>query len=238
MKYSNEFSLKKWICTSMKWVVVMMGFSSTVAQATPYTYAFNIGYDHSDSTAFFGSSAVLEVTVDNGSNSNTTQNYTWSDISYLNLYTQGGYYGLATVYPSGYPATLASISSSHNTDHAALFNTDPSGAHASWAGTSQTEQFDQYKSLYRESYYVEVGAGAIHGLTLYYAYYAPYCQQGPCFTETAYTQTLNAGLSGALIANPPYLQVIPLPGSWIMLASGLLMIGIRGKKNQPGLLNV
>jgi len=231
MEYASKSGLKLLFGNGLKLAVAAIGLCAATAQAKPFTYAFTIGYDHVDSTAAFGSSAILDVTVDNGGNSNVAQSYTWNDIAYLNVSTSGGYFSLATVYPPAYLQIYnTTLSSSHKTDNTSLFNTDQSGALASWVATGLNEQFIQYKSDYRNNYSIELGAGAVYGLTLFHAYYAPYCQQGYCYSETAYTKTLNTGLSGALIANPLYLQVIPLPGSWIMLGSGLVMMSLRRRK--------
>lgn len=216
---------------------------SPAAHATPYTYEFSIAYDFSDDPLYFGSAALLDVTVDNGGATNADQSYAWSDIAYLNVSTVGGSFSLSTQYPPDYftnpyystPGMQISIGQQAATDNTALFHTDPTGANAVFAGTGLDELFTQSWGQYRSSFSAQLGAGANKGLSLSATYFAPYCNYATCWQGTAYTQTIAAGLSGVLITpNPVYLQTVPLPASGALLVTGLLALGAGRNRRSAG----
>jgi hypothetical protein len=206
---------------------------SPITYAAPYTYEFTQSYSFNDSPGYFGTAAVVDVTVDNGNSSNASQTYTWNNILYLNITTIGGGFALSTAYPPDYaynPVPIT-ISKTAATDNTLFFNTDASGANAFFVPTSQNESFSQYRlNYYRQSISARLGAGIYYALDLYDTYSAPY-MMGESIVSRAYVDTFSPNLSGVLVTpNPIYQAVVPIPASGWMLISGLIAIGCSGRK--------
>lgn len=232
MKISNRRNLNEKIRKILALTAICL---SPISYAAPFTYEFVQGYSFSNDqdTGYFGSAAVIDVTVDNGNSGNASQTYTWNDILYLNITTIGGHFELSTSYPPNYieyygPITIDKTAA---TDNSVFFNTDASGVNAFFVPTSQNESFTQNISRYRETFSGQLGAGAFHALDLNHTYSAPY-MMGGSIVYNAYADTFSPNLSGSLVTpNPVYLQTVPIPATGWMLFSGLIALGsLRRKK--------
>ena len=77
--------------TSMLGASVALVALANEARATPFTYSFNMPkWQVSQSAPIFGTNAVLDITVNNGSKSGKNQSYTFSEIQSLSVAAVGG----------------------------------------------------------------------------------------------------------------------------------------------------
>jgi len=70
---------------------LLLCLAPSVGQATPFTFQFDLpAYDFNTAPAEFGTSAVVDVTVNNGAANDISQNYAFSNITGLSATTVGG----------------------------------------------------------------------------------------------------------------------------------------------------
>jgi hypothetical protein len=81
--------------------------AGSAADATPFTFQFDMpAWNYNSSAAEFGSSAVLDVTVDNGAANDVSQNYAFSTITGLSATTAGG--SFSGTWTSGFNSNVPS----------------------------------------------------------------------------------------------------------------------------------
>ncbi len=69
---------------------LLLCLAPSAGQAVPFTFQFDMAYDFNQDPAEFGTSAIVDVTVDNGAANDISQNYAFSDITGLSATTVGG----------------------------------------------------------------------------------------------------------------------------------------------------
>lgn len=180
-----------------------------MVSASPYTYEIQQNWSSASDAGVFGTTAYVDITVDNGGSSNASQSYTWSDITGMSLHTNGTF---AATWINHYTGGTGAASD-------VLFSTDLTGINALFnIGSSANDHY--YNTNSNPGYYMQFAAGSGHTAL----YVNPDSQN---YSLYAYLHPWNDQVNGTLITGQ---HEVPEPGTIALLGLGLLGVaGLRKK---------
>lgn len=170
---------------------------SANAYSIPFVYEVGALWQDNTDLSTYGIAAVLFITVDNGSLTNSNQTFTWQDITNIHYSTYGGTYGLNSAgnqYTSSSPLPPVSFLTTDATGLGTL-DIDNSGANPEYFNTQDPE-----------GGYAQFGAGTFNNIAYYNGQSRASFHAGPSnWVTTAYP--------------------VPEPESYVMMLAGLGLVG-------------
>ncbi|WP_347990176.1 hypothetical protein [Methylomonas sp. AM2-LC] len=196
-------------------------------QANDFTYQIDVNYAVSGYEPVFipefGTSAIIDITVNNGNTTNMSQSYSFTDIKSISVSTlaSGGTFQLTTNY-----ATYGQDMSAYN-----LLTTNSSGAGVFYIGGQNNiylgPQYAFYSDtpIYSNGKFIGIGENAYGYITL------------SDFSSTTSQGILIAGFNGSQInlSATNITSAVPEAGEWAMMLLGLPLVGWVVRRKQSAM---